>query len=92
MIKKRTVHQHLVDLGFKFLSTDHRHKFYSRVEDNGNIIEISVYRTTLFMTHIYITTRTPDRVKIHSRFANLTNKTSLSVIDEAISEEKTLAA
>lgn len=92
MIRKNTVHQHLMDLGFMFVKQDRRHKFYSRVEENGNRIEVSVYRTTLVMTHIYITTRTSDGVKIHSRFANLTNKTSLSVIDNAIAEEEIIAA
>ena len=90
MIRKKTIHRRLLELGFKLLDTSHRHKFYSRIEKSGTRIDVSVYRTTLFMTHVYISTRTSDGVKISSRFANLTDKTSLSVIDKAISAEEML--
>lgn len=90
MIKKKTIHQHLLGLGFTFLNTVHRHNFYSRVEDNGNRIEVSVYRTTLFMTHVYITIRDSEGGRLHSRFANLKSNSSLNVIDRAIEPEESL--
>ncbi len=92
MIRKKTVHQHLLDLGFSFVANVHRHRFYSRNEDNDCVIQISVYRTTLFMTHIYITTRNSAGEKVHCRFARLTDKTTLNVIDKAISAEESLIA
>ena len=93
MIKKRTVHQHLVEThGFTFLKQVYRHRFYSRTEDNGDTLEVSLYRTTLLATHVHVIRRNAEGKRVHSQFASLTNNASLSVIDSAIRREESLAA